>query len=391
MRILLVNELLEKGGTEIQTKREFDYFTMKGHEVFLLTFDPSANDSFEDNRINIKCDFNLYERIYHRLWCSKSATNQIKKLLQTINPDVIHINNVWRLSLDVMRAVSDYPTVQTIRDYGAICPKLTCIYSDGSICGGYKHSHCKQCVYSSFELRLKYISMCRYNRIRLRSISTFLAPSKALADACTMNGIKTACLNNPFDSSRITVSPKTKHSRKILLYYGLISEMKGIDQFVHALDTLQQDDYEMWFAGDIEANYRGQFNKILSEHSGFKYLGKLQYQAVMDLYKDVYCVVAPSLWIENYPNTVLEAIANKTLAIGSNRGGIPELIGNDCFLFDVTNIKDIAGTAKYALSISEEEYKSHTEERYQYIRNNNSLESYYTALISLYGKLISEE
>lgn len=387
MRILLINELKHKGGTEIQTRREFDYFASKGNEMYLLTFDPNEKEITSGKEINIPCKYNLLKRTYHRLFLSRIFLRRLKKIIDEIKPDVIHINNVWRNCLDVMVAVQNYPVVQTIRDYGAVCPKLTCIYDDYSMCMGYGFGDCKRCLRTA-ELQIKLFSLKRYNKLRNLSVNKFLAPSRALANCCSKNEIPTECVNNPFDFSIINNNRKSFKYPQIFMYYGLIAEIKGVLQLIDAFRNVDTNNVELWFIGEIDKPFKEKFMNEIKEVPYIKYFGKKKNEEIMRLYCDVYCVIVPSLWIENYPNTVLEAIANRTLVIGSNRGGIPELIQCDKLLFDVCSKEDIVKVITYVLNMSEKEYITITSDAFNRIISSNSQEKYYANLVSIYNQIM---
>lgn len=390
MKILLINEFIDKGGTEIQTNREFDFFNKMGHDMYLLTFDPKYPANLEGKKRNIPCKYGLIKKIFRRLISNKKNTKIIKAQIDEVSPDIIHINNVWRNSLDVMNAIKGYNVIQTNRDYGSICPKMTCIHNDMSACKGYKNDNCSKCNLT-VELGLKYLWMLKYNKLRKKRVAQFVSPSMALAAACTSNGIETCCINNPFDFSVVHGHTKHLSGKKVFLYYGLIDAIKGIKQLLEALDMIDTDGIEVWFVGEIADNFKPFFLNEINRRNYTKYFGKKSYTDIMEMYKNIYCVVVPSLWLENYPNTVLEAIANKTLVIGSNRGGIPELIGNDRFLFDIQNTKEIANCIYNVLNMTKEEYARYTEERFKFIQSNNTPEVYYYKIMELYKNVFEAE
>ncbi len=110
----------------------------------------------------------------------------------------------------------------------------------------------------------------------------------------------------------------------------------------------------------------------------------------MEIYADIYCVIVPSLWLENYPNTVLESIANKTLVIGSNRGGIPELIGNSDLLFDITKEDDLYHKIQYVINLDKDKYIKFVEDRYNFIKENNSSDTYCMRLENIMKDIINK-
>ena len=52
MRFVLINELYEKGGAEMQTKRERDLLRKHGHEVLYITLDTGLPNGKLDDDIN---------------------------------------------------------------------------------------------------------------------------------------------------------------------------------------------------------------------------------------------------------------------------------------------------------------------------------------------------
>ena len=391
MKVLLINEFNTAGGTEIQSKREINMMRKKGYDYYFLTFDPEVDSSkLEKNFYNIPICFNNKQKVLHRLFTSKKYSKEISKIIDEIKPDVIHINNLYNLPLDVYNCVKKYPVFQTIRDFGAVCPKATCIYDDYSACKGYKHENCKKCT-NSLDLKLKKKFLIKINKYRLNAVNKFICPSQALSDVCTNNGIPTMCVNNQFDFS-IVKKDTISYDKKTFMYYGKISEDKGVTLLIEAFDKIVKEypEYQLFFIGSIDKKYENVFMSLTKNKNNIKYLGIMKNQEIMDLYKDVYCVVVPSLWLENYPNTVLESIANKTLVIGSNRGGIPELIGNSDLLFDITKEDDLYHKIQYVINLDKDKYIEFVEDRYNFIKENNSSDTYCMRLENIMKDIINK-
>lgn len=389
MRILIINELNCKGGTEIQVHREKEYFQKKGHDVYLLTFDSALSLKMTGTELNYPYKLCFPMKVFHRIYVSRRNIKKIKGVLESVNPDVIHINNIWKVALDIMEAVQNYPTVQTIRDYSVVCPKAICIYDNGTACKGYRNENCYKCIKKSWKWWFNYSFLKKYNNVRRKNVDFFVAPSRTLAKICSQNLLETMCLRDPLDFSKIRNDSKKNLEKKVILYYGMISPIKGVERFLDVLDKYTWEGITVWFIGEIEKDYRSKFLKKIKNKSFIFYLGIKSFEEIMELYKQVYCVVVPSFCIENYPNTALEAVANKTLVIGSNRGGIPEIIGDERFLFDILDLESFGNCMRNAISISDEEYKNATNRNYKRIYKNNTLEKYYEQLLYIYKKAIS--
>ena len=391
MKVLLINEFNTMGGTEIQSKREINMMRKRGHDYYYLTFDPYVDPkTLEDKFYNIPIDFSNNQKIKHRMFTSHKYIEMISKIIDEIHPDVIHMNNVFNLPLDVYKCVAKYPTFQTIRDFAAVCPKSTCIFDDYSACLGYKHHSCKECT-NDMALKFKLMALKKINKARLASVNQFICPSQALSDVCTNNGLPTKCVNNQFDFSIIKKEEITSNS-KTFMYYGRISKDKGVNHLVDAFNKICEEtkEYKLIFIGGVDKPYEEEFNSLIKVNPNISYLGKKSNSEIMEIYKDIYCVIVPSLWLENYPNTVLESIANKTLVIGSNRGGIPELIGNSDLLFDITKKDDLYHKIQYVISLDKDKYIEFVEDRYNFIKENNSSDTYCMRLENIMKDIINK-
>lgn len=70
---------------------------------------------------------------------------------------------------------------------------------------------------------------------------------------------------------------------------------------------------------------------------GFKYLNRIE---LKDLFAHSDVVIIPS-WLEGLPNAGMEALASSCAILGSNVGGIPELINNNGYLFYPGDTKEL--------------------------------------------------
>ena len=77
-------------------------------------------------------------------------------------------------------------------------------------------------------------------------------------------------------------------------------------------------------------------------------LGYKNKKELLDLVKKSRLVVVPSIWYENNPVVILESFAAGKPVIGSNLGGIPELVKDrqTGFLFQSGDSKDLAQKIK---------------------------------------------
>lgn len=324
-------------------------------------------------------------RINHRLY--DVLISRVKKFA----PDVIHLNNLNKEPFTVYSVIKDFKSFQTLRDYSAICPLGTCIKPDGSICCGYQYNNCNKVCGSSLARKLRFSLWKDINAYRKESIKKYISPSKKLSEFCIQNGYNTTCINNSFDFEKYKQFEKnTDFEMKKFLYYGAINTKKGIMELLDAFEEFQKDkEVELLIAGKIYDDVKDLFEKKVTECEKIRYIGSLEYSEMMYTLRDVHTIIVPSVWMENYPNTVLEGLALKILVIGSDRGGIPEMLSdNRGYTFDVTNKIDMIDKFNRAYMLTPTEYKDITDSNQKYTVNNNSLDKYYSRLIAYVEEFI---
>lgn len=394
MRYVLINELYVFGGAEIQSLREKDNMEKHGHIVLYITFAPDYPDGW-DEKNNMHYNFRLsYSRIKDKIYnyiTDRKLLRDLKLLVDNFNPDFIHINNVIKSAYVVYRLCDNYMTLKTVRDYGFLCPLGTCVDKNLNLCTGAKFNNCiKKCMPSINRRRhitnyFKYYKRSIYEK---KYVNFFVSPSQLLTDYCNSSDYETYCLNNPFDFSIYDIVPRKEKSGLIrhFIYYGLISEHKGIFEFLDAFLTFSNNkDVKLEIAGKIEEKCQEKFAQYL-ENKKIIYHGSLPYLEVIKLLSEMDCVVVPSLWLENYPNTVLEGLSYGCIVLASNRGGMKEMIRDEQLIFDVLDEKDIINKLEYVYELNENERKCKIERNLKFVFYNNSLQRYY----ELFMKMLDE-
>ena len=391
MKVLIINELAKSGGAEMQTMRECALLQQFGNEARVITLDPNFPSGWiSETHYNISRKDSILKREIQMLLADKKIENELRKIIEDFNPDYIHLNNTKAHALSIFKAVEGYKCLRTIRDYGAVCPNSQSICADLSLCEGYVN--CWKCLDKCIAKKKslvkevwKWICFKRRNSAQKKVIKNFACPSQMLTDYCNRFGLKTTCINNPFDFNMLDNHLKqTDFKRKIYLYYGQIIGFKGVEQLIEAFAEFSKgkEDVELHLAGTLPDVYKEKFQELLNRYNqgNIQYIGKLEYNdMILELLK-VHTVVIPSLWIENYPNTALEATAAGCLVLGSERGGMREIIGSNYFIFHVLDKNEFVEKLNYSYNIPQDEYERITTEGQKRVRNNNSFEMYYKRL-----------
>ena len=132
------------GGTEHSVKLLAEGLKNNGHEVFVISSDKMDKEYEVINGINIY-RFNLKYRSELISWKlvrkifefrNYLIKDKLEKILDEIQPDVIHTNSLFYLSPIIWKIANkrSIRVVHTLRDYWGICPKCTLLRKDNKIC-----------------------------------------------------------------------------------------------------------------------------------------------------------------------------------------------------------------------------------------------------------------
>jgi glycosyltransferase involved in cell wall biosynthesis len=137
-----------------------------------------------------------------------------------------------------------------------------------------------------------------------------------------------------------------------LLYTGNLNPQKGVRFMVEAMR--HHPEVRLKIAGKSSENEEKEIQEIISRHAlrnvdlvGFK-TGK----ELGELYRGAIALIMPTLWYENMPNSVLEAMAYGKPLIASSIGSMPELVedGGNGFLVKPGDSRELADAIKKLLS-----------------------------------------
>jgi glycosyltransferase involved in cell wall biosynthesis len=162
-------------------------------------------------------------------------------------------------------------------------------------------------------------------------VDCFISPSQFLRNKVNDWGEavkRIEVLPNFIDLSQITPAsifvsaPGPAAAENYILYAGAMSEIKGVQLL---LDNFKKNHYDcaLLLAGDGPL-YKQYQSTYQSNH--IRFLGPLDKPTLFKKLAGARAVIVPSRNHENFPYSVVEALAHGIPVIGSSRGGIPELV-----------------------------------------------------------------
>lgn len=139
---------------------------------------------------------------------------------------------------------------------------------------------------------------------------------------------------NPVQISPIQSSIHETLKKPYILFAGTIIEWKGVNDLIEACILLhkQGDDHQLIIAGK-EGLYADELKRKYAKYQWIRFVGKVNHDILYPMYAEADVVVFPSWW-DNMPMVCIEAMMNGAIVIGSQKGGMKEIIthGKDGFV-----------------------------------------------------------
>lgn len=359
MKILEINKFyFLKGGSERYLFGLIKVLKRKGHDVAVFSMKGDSNLSSKYEKYFIEAvDLNKFSfKDVFKFFYNYDARRKLKKIIQDEKSDIAHLHNIAHQFSPAIISVlkkNNILVVQTLHDYKLICPNAM-LYSKNRICEkcrGKKYYNClkNRCLKNSWaKSLLAMLEAYLYNRFLkiYDQVDMFIAPSRFMKDKCVQFGIpeeKIKVIYNFLDFKEYA-DLKAGETDNYILFYGRLSEEKGITTVLEALKKTKSDiNFKIVGAGP---DYKKLSERIISLDlsSRVELLGPKYGDELKEIIKKAKAVVLPSLWPENMPYCLLESMASGKAVIVAKSGGMPELIKDreNGFLFEPGNSDKLA-------------------------------------------------
>jgi len=263
------------------------------------------------------------------------------ELLRNYNPDVVHFHHYLHIGIDALRVVRNTlpncSIVLTLHEYLAICNNQgQMIKTNKKLCYEAKPADCHQCFPNinptDFFLRELYIKSF------FELVDQFIAPSQFLKQRYTDWGLDPAKIrvleNGQVPLTQVTPEKKTKSEKVKFAYFGQLTQFKGVDTLLEAIDrldreSLKQLELDVHGSGlsDQPEAFQKKINYAFEKHKDIvTFHDSYQPHELTKLMQDVDFVIVPSNWWENSPLVIQEAFKHKKPVICSDIGGMQEKV-----------------------------------------------------------------
>ena len=326
MRVLHINDYSTSGGAEVQMAVTVQMLRDAGHDAELFTIDDVPEHArrltpwrYIDNR---------------------HARQALRRTIARFKPEVAHLHNFYHvLSPGILAELRGGPhrVVITAHDYHLVCPSAgACWFARGDVRPRLADpSRLKSASYlwsrrwdhrSLGHAALKLAQHVWNYQIhqRQRVIQAVICPSRFLEQIMRTAGLPAVFLPNPIAAHASPAAHK-RGDRLRMVFAGRVEPEKGLAEF---LNLLPHD-----FAGSMtvigEGSELHRCRRICQTRSlgdRVAFLGRIPHDEAVDTIASSHVLVLPSLWWENCPMSLLEALASRTNILVSDLGGMKEIV-----------------------------------------------------------------
>lgn len=364
-------------GTEVYTLHLAREMRRRGHEVRIVTYQPAhaavdpTDDAVERYRYD---DFPVYAIVAvpplsweatGAAYDSRVSAERFAALMHELSPDLVHFTHIMHLGIGALRALlrTGVPYVVTLTDFFALCPRIILMDRAGRLCDGPLFNDCVWCMTGSRVLPLHSVALPedaaaiytatlntegltvaeeqraagqRYHLLRyyLAGAKKLIAPTRFLRDTFVRNGYMPEwLLYSPFaiDEEHLASHAHQPSATTIRIgFLGSVTGHKGPHVLIEAFRRLSRADARLEIWGEMpDPGYAERVRGLAGDDPRITLHGRFAPRDQPDILARLDVVVVPSLWFENTPLVLCAALHAGIPVVGSNVGGITELVTHE--------------------------------------------------------------
>ncbi|MFY7698271.1 MAG: glycosyltransferase [Legionella sp.] len=298
----------------------------------------------------------------------------VAELLTTTKPDIVHIGHLNHLSTSLVHEIAkqNIPIVYTLHDYWLMCPRGQFIQRNAApenqlwaLCDGQDDRKCAKHCYAGYfsgshhdadrdqtywtdwvARRMAHI------RTILKQVTYFIAPSRYLHQRYIREfdipAQKMIYLDYGFDRVRLQNRQRTANAPFTFGYIGTHIPAKGIQHLISAFGLLKGVS-QLFIWGRPNAQNTQGLKAIVATlpeevQSRIQWFPEYHNEHIVnDVFNQVDCIVVPSIWVENSPLVIHEALQVRLPVITADTGGMAEYVLHEKngLLFEHRNINSL--------------------------------------------------
>lgn len=407
LKIIIINTLFSfEGGTEIIAFNTYNKLKKEGCEAYFWATnkEPYIEDNYKYSSFFTPYNGGIKNYLKNPInyYYNQNAKNDLKKFINQVKPDLIHIHNRNVLSPSIFDVCAEIPTVTTIHDASFICPNGKLMFKNNQYC---KNLYCQKknlipcimnkCVNNSIEASIRRALLTYIYFLKTKNINKFITPSNALKQIILkakvgINNKNIVTVNNFLTENELKTVPNY-YNKNYFLYIGRLSNEKGVHYLLQAMRDLPKTIKLKIVGSGPEENNLKKYSKE-NNLDNIEFLGFKNREEITDIYQNCISTILPCNWFEIFGMTNIESFINGKPVIASNIGGIPEIVEDNIngLLFEPGNIEELKNCIlKYwnnpELSVQ------HGKNGYQKAITQYTEDKYYNELIKIYEEVLNEK
>lgn len=283
--------------------------------------------------------------------------------------DAIHVAHPLRLGNIIRVANSlNIPIILTLTDFWLICPRAIAVTQKGSLCDSSNNG--KKCAKECFGNFREEDCTKRFDQAKeiFGIVKRITAPSNFLAGKVKKELDKNIqVVRHGIEYKDLQPNNKLKKKDETIVfgYIGTVIPHKGVHIIAKALSLIQNKNIKIKIYGHYfsEIDYFNNLKNMVKNDERIEFLGEYKDEEMQSMMNDIDCILAPSIWWENSPLTILTSLAYKVPVITINIGGAAEFVkdGVNGFNFEIENPESLAKVMEKIANSPEilNELKSH--------------------------------
>lgn len=390
MKILFLHNYYQQRGGEDQCfEEQADAMEKRGHSVTRYVVHN------KDIRPGVASKIKTAKET---IW-NRDAFRQVQSMIREIRPDVMHAVNTFPLlspSVFYAAQAERVAVVHEMANYRIACANAL-LLRDNKVCtkcldsslpwGAIAHRCYRGSALGSAVVASN-ILLHRIWKTWDRSVDAVVCPSKVCEEKLVEGGVPKEKIH--VNENSLGTDPGMRFSPEgASIFVGRLCEEKGVRTIVEA--WLRSPELpRLKIVGD--GPLREMVQKLANEDPRVEYLGWLSHTELLERIGKADCLLMPSICLEPFGRTTIEAFAVGTPVLGSRIGGTVEIIteGVDGYFFEPGDAVDLSIKVRRFFSLPEGERQS------MRFAARGTFESRYTSerrcdrLLAIYSKVIAK-
>lgn len=408
MRILQINVFnFRKGGSEAvyfnttkalqENGNEVVSFSLKWEDNYPSEYEKYFPESKETRKGIFRHINNAVNYFYHF-----EAAAKMEELIKAEHPDIAQIHLIWgQITPSILPVLKRHgiPVIFTIHDYRIVCPAYTFRNNKGEICkkcgtGKYYNCFLNNCtkgnyVYSAMMGLEQYFRNWFFNPAKYADGLLYVSNFAKRIHEKYMPELKKKKSLVLYNTSDRIFEKKADSDSRYYLFFGRLSREKGISTIIDVFKRHPNLKLKIAGTGPEESNLK----ELARDAGNIEFLGYKSGESLQKLVREAYFTIVPSEWYENNPLTIIESYSAWVPVIGTDIGGIPEIIDVDKtgYIFRPHDTEGLEKSLLKAEGLSRTEYLELCENTHNFAMQNFNPDNYPMLLERFYTEVINNK